>query len=455
MRSPRQRLVAVPAVFLLLVLAACIPLKNQTIETIGPAPKEPLNIPIGTKLAPVTLDRIGYKIRRGKAISDRDGGTVTECSYSGPTHTKLFWDQGRIMGKDIELSDIFFEELNRANYNVVGDPKKMFGGVTRDKIGPSYLVGASIEKLNVKICDRFDVWSARHLLWRRMTVEIRVKWQVFSVHSEKVVHETETTGAVKLTTPQPDVLSVAINEAFANAAANFAHDRGFFDLVSRPALALADIRSVKDTKLLIKRENLLTESITKNIDVIRLGVVTLDTGLGHGSGFFISPRLVLTNHHVVEGRSIVRVTLVTGRNILGEVIRKHPERDVALVQVEEGGYRPLAIRTTPLKITEDVYAVGTPGVKERAGTVSKGIVSKFQRNENGLEDIQADVDVHGGSSGGVLLDGRGNVVGVTYAGKFADSKKLSIGINFFIPIGDALRFLNIKFKDEDRQQTGS
>ena len=49
------------------------------------------------------------------------------------------------MGKDIELSDIFFEELNRANYNVVGDPKKMFGGVTRDKIGPSYLVGASIE----------------------------------------------------------------------------------------------------------------------------------------------------------------------------------------------------------------------------------------------------------------------------------------------------------------------
>ena len=189
--------------------------------------------------------------------------------------------------------------------------------------------------------------------------------------------------------------------------------------------------------------------------MIRLGVVTVDTGLGHGSGFFISPRLVLTNHHVVEGRSIVRVTLVTGRNILGEVIRKHPERDVALVQVEEGGYRPLAIRTTPLKITEDVYAVGTPGNKEQAGTVSKGIVSKFTRNDNGLEDIQADVNILGGSSGGVLLDGRGNVVGITYAGRVSGQDKSFTGINFFIPIGDALRFLNIKFKDEVRQQPGS
>ena len=201
MGSPKQRLVAVAGVFLLLVLAACIPLKKQTLETIGPAPKKPLNIPVGTKLAPITLDRIGFKIRRGTPIGDRDGGTVSDCSYSGLSNVKLFWDQGRIMGKDLEFSDIFFEELNKANYNVVGDPTKMFGRVTRDKIDPSYLIGASIEKLDVKICDRRDIWAARYLLWRRTTVVIRVNWQVFSVHSKKVVHETETTGAVKLTTP--------------------------------------------------------------------------------------------------------------------------------------------------------------------------------------------------------------------------------------------------------------
>jgi S1-C subfamily serine protease len=61
-----------------------------------------------------------------------------------------------------------------------------------------------------------------------------------------------------------------------------------------------------------------------------------------------------------------------------------------------------------------------------------------------LEDIQADVDIHGGSSGGVLVDENGNAVGVSYAGY---GGKLSVGLNLFIPILDALRMLNIELKE--------
>ena len=70
------------------------------------------------------------------------------------------------------------------------------------------------------------------------------------------------------------------------------------------------------------------------MDYIRLGVVTLSVADQHGSGFFISPTLILTNNHVVRGHDIVRVTLITGRKLLGEVVRTHPQRDVALVSVE-------------------------------------------------------------------------------------------------------------------------
>ena len=55
------------------------------------------------------------------------------------------------------------------------------------------------------------------------------------------------------------------------------------------------------------------------------------------------------------------------------------------------------------------------------------------------------MDIHGGNSGGVLLDSNGNAVGVSYAG-ISGSGKMSVGLNFFIPIADALEKLNIVFK---------
>ena len=59
--------------------------------------------------------------------------------------------------------------------------------------------------------------------------------------------------------------------------------------------------------------------------------------------------------------------------------------------------------------------------------------------------IQADVDIQGGNSGGPLVDASGNVVGISVAG-IGPPGKFSSGVNFFIPIQDALRALDIKIK---------
>ncbi len=443
MLSKINRRLTILSLPMAILVSACVPPEKQTIELIGPKPKEPINIPLGAKLAPIKLDRVAFKIRRGAHIGDDDRRTIGECDFSGPSNRPLHWDQGRILKKDIELSDIFFEALSSANYNVVGNPKQMFANVIRDKPRPTYLVGASVDKLNINICNSYDVWSGRALMYQTSTAKVRVRWQVFSILEQKIVYETESIGAAKVERQNINTASTAFIEAFTVAAQNFAHDKKFFRLVSKPAPSVADIRAVDKVRLLIKKRKLFKDPITKNIDLIRLGVVTIDTGLSHGSGMFISPQKILTNHHVIEGNKIVRVTLVTGRKIIGEVVRTHPERDVALIHVEEGGYRPLGIRTEPLKITEEIYAIGSPlDRKQFAGTVTKGIVSKFRRNKYGLEDIQADVDVQGGNSGGALLDAKGNLVGLTYAGV----GRTSVGMNFFIPIMDAFRLLNIDFK---------
>jgi len=87
--------------------------------------------------------------------------------------------------------------------------------------------------------------------------------------------------------------------------------------------------------------------------------------------------------------------------------------------------------------------------KELSGTVTRGIVSKFTTNRAGMEDIQADVDIQGGNSGGPLLDKNGNVVGISYAG-IGPAGQFSAGVNFFIPIADALRSLNINFRKRNQ-----
>jgi S1-C subfamily serine protease len=87
--------------------------------------------------------------------------------------------------------------------------------------------------------------------------------------------------------------------------------------------------------------------------------------------------------------------------------------------------------------------------KERLrGTVTRGIVSAFRRDRlTGLETIQADVSIQGGNSGGPLVDAQGNLVGLTVAAHVMAGSSASVGLNLFIPIGDALDRLRLEITD--------
>lgn len=93
------------------------------------------------------------------------------------------------------------------------------------------------------------------------------------------------------------------------------------------------------------------------------------------------------------------------------------------------------------KIAETVYAVGSPLAEDLSGSVTSGIISA-KRNFEGYKWIQADVAISPGNSGGPLVNQNGSVIGISTAGYQPAGSQ--VGLNLFVPIGDAMDHLGIK-----------
>ena len=187
--------------------------------------------------------------------------------------------------------------------------------------------------------------------------------------------------------------------------------------------------------------------LSEGTSALQAAVVTVKIEGAHGSGFFISrDGYLLTNHHVVTENKFVTVKLTTGRQLPGEVVRTNKTRDIALVKVNESGMTALPLRLDAPEVASEVYAVGTPRDEKYSTTITKGIVSAY-RTENDLSLLQSDVAIHPGNSGGPMVDRFGNVVAASVAGLTISG--VSVSINFFIPIADALKFLAVELVEQD------
>lgn len=322
-------------------------------------------------------------------------------------------------------------------------PNNLFASLERGEPRTDYMVAGRIEDIRLDLCVQRNLLTGDEKYLKTGRGYMLVEWQVFSQSLKKVVYTTRSEGVAQLDDPSMMAAQLLVNNAFASAVSNLAAEKSFLDIVSRdPTLyAIAD-RETPAAPLLVPEVPLFDQPLAEHAQEVRRAVATIDNGLGHGSGVYITPSLLLTNYHVVEGHDTVLVRDLGGGWQRGEVLRRDRRRDVALVQTAASGHPFLPIRTEPLALTEGVFAIGTPRLRGLAGTVTKGAVSGFPRNNAGLSDIQADVAVNPGNSGGALVDAWGNLVGLTYAG-FATADGGSTGLNLFIPIGSALETLNL------------
>jgi S1-C subfamily serine protease len=165
-----------------------------------------------------------------------------------------------------------------------------------------------------------------------------------------------------------------------------------------------------------------------------------------GSGFFVRPDVVATNYHVVKHAARVYCKIVGQQSVYNVVglVGASEKDDLALIKVERGGgllaqleseleapvsSLPLAHGST-IAVGDPVYVVGNPEGLE--GTFSQGVVSAVR----GEAYIQITAPISAGSSGGPVLNNKGEVIGVA-AGTITEGQNL----NFAIPVANVLNLL--------------
>ena len=156
-----------------------------------------------------------------------------------------------------------------------------------------------------------------------------------------------------------------------------------------------------------------------------------------GSGVIVDPTgLVVTNYHVIEGASQVKVALADKREFEADIVLKDQRSDLAVLRVKGAKERFPTLQfadSDELQVGDVVLAIGDPfGVGQ---TVTHGIVSAVARTQVGISDyqffIQTDAAINPGNSGGALVDMAGRLVGINSA--IYSRSGGSQGIGFAIP----------------------
>ena len=196
----------------------------------------------------------------------------------------------------------------------------------------------------------------------------------------------------------------------------------------------------------------IAELATKTIVQVQVGNVSEDGEFlpnGGGSGVVISDEgLIMTNHHVIDNSTEVRVVFEDGRMYESEIIGSDRLTDIGLLKISASNLIPISIGNSDALLVGDLaVAIGHPLTLGAAPTVTTGVVSALERRLDvggeamnsgvtlfGL--IQTDAPITRGSSGGALINSNGELIGITTAIATADVG--AEGLGFAVPVNLAL-----------------
>ncbi len=166
-----------------------------------------------------------------------------------------------------------------------------------------------------------------------------------------------------------------------------------------------------------------------------------------GSGFILTKDgYIVTNHHVIEGATTVKVTLYSGETYDATIIGSDEEYDIGVIKVDVANLEPVVIGDSEkLNVGDRVLAIGNP-LGELTFSQTGGMVSSVNRaiNVDGtpFNMIQTDTSINPGNSGGPLMNLYGEVIGIVSA-KYSSYASTSVeGLGFAIPINDVHAMIN-------------
>ena len=196
----------------------------------------------------------------------------------------------------------------------------------------------------------------------------------------------------------------------------------------------------------------IAEIATKTIVQLQVGERNQEDefiSIGGGSGVVIDQKgLIITNHHVIENATDVRVIFEDGRMYEASIVGSDKLTDIGVVKIENDNLSPINFGNSEGVFVGDLaVAIGHPLTLGAAPTVTTGVISALDRRlDVGSEAmnnavtlfglIQTDAPITRGSSGGALLNSSGELIGITTAIATADVG--AEGLGFAVPINLAL-----------------
>jgi serine protease Do len=159
-----------------------------------------------------------------------------------------------------------------------------------------------------------------------------------------------------------------------------------------------------------------------------------------GSGVIItSDGTIVTNNHVIEGATDIKVDLSDRREFQAKLIGTDAKSDIAVLKIDATGLPTLAIGdSSKLQVGDVVFAIGDPFAIGETATM--GIVSATGRGNLGIENyedfIQTDAAINPGNSGGAMIDLHGDLIGINTA-ILSGGGGGNQGVGFAIPINMA------------------
>jgi S1-C subfamily serine protease len=395
--------------------------------------------------APITVTKVVSSIP--------DGTEWAEGTDACPKQRHLKWNLGKGAMDVSPLAQSARNELRHEGVTVAADPNDPFGA----RITSDLMLGATVTGISAKICGAGDITGQ---------VQMIVLWQVYSASQQKIVGAVRTTvteGTRDKPIPVIRLLEGAMTFSARQLLLNGSFEKILVTSTAQappgpatpqpaqpgttppaqpsaphpgaaygPGIANGDFLPHAQDRLSL---GALGSSDIKITDAVQSVVAILRPG-SIGSAFLVSRNgYLISAAHVVGAELYVKVRWADGLETLGEVVRRDNRRDVALIKTDAARHFPLAMRSDVPTVGEQVFAIGAP--RSLQGTVTRGIVSA-DRSISGFNFIQSDAAVNPGNSGGPLLNDSGEVIGI------ADlSDRANPGINFFVPIGDALIFLGV------------
>ena len=235
------------------------------------------------------------------------------------------------------------------------------------------------------------------------------------------------------------------NTAGAAAPAAASSDASVMLEGKRQSAAL-QVASVDTSKLLTASEVYAqnvnsTVGITTSITTNYFGYQT--TAAAAGSGFILTQDgYILTNYHVVESSSSIKVTTYDGTSYDAQLIGYDESNDIAVLKIDATDLTPVVLGDSDsVSVGDSVVAIGNP-LGELTFSLTAGAISALDRpvtlsSGTTMNLMQTDCAINSGNSGGALFNMYGEVIGITnakYSSSSSSSEASIDNIGFAIPI---------------------